>query len=572
MPRLHVDACAGLAVPDSVLPHARGSFAVEEQVPARRPVAHVEGGVFPSAERARGRGRRSASLLRGPVGHAGMLSSLHDNLPLRDAADMDMDALLRQMDGYLADSVIKKRRKKMNKHKHRKRKKALHRRLLTLQMLKKLASPKKRAASSRAARVGREVSGEEEEREETPKEPKPKPPKEKKEKANKPDAASLEAPSDEAKEAGNVVDSETKAPSPRKSIGRKFRLFDPDTAPEDKKPLTSPKKKLMKLPKPEKKSKLVDKNREAKSHDEALEPSADREKVPLTPSKSDAAESPKRKTRWKIPDMKHHKTSNNQKELLESIHKDPESSKAPLSPTIDSSSGSEQENQTNVLSPLRRHKPESDDTLPIPESPYNTYRLQQRRAQLDVPPAFQPEVHLIGEIVSGHGFEAAGGLTCKWRVECGSRWSLIAGDQFGQTQLDYPSTAPWTSDPDVAVWSHPIDLHFATSAFQGWPKLLFQVWRADSNMKLHVVGYGFVSVPFAAGQHKLWVSLWRPLGSTMEELDVQLLGRTPELKSDDVLFNAAWSERCRLRTVSTGRVLVHIGVLLRHFHAGVIEA
>ncbi|KAG3185389.1 hypothetical protein PC128_g13311 [Phytophthora cactorum] len=474
-------------------------------------------------------------------------------------------------------------------------------------MLKKLASPKKRAASSRAASFdapdaaeSAEKSPEKKKKEKKPpKEPKPKPPKEKKEKANKPDAASLEAPSDEAKEAGNVVDSETKAPSPRKSIGRKFRLFDPDTAPEDKKPLTSPKKKLMKLPKPEKKSKLVDKNREAKSHDEALEPSADREKVPLTPSKSDAAESPKRKTRWKIPDMKHHKTSNNQKELLESIHKDPESSKAPLSPTsdnnasrenspsprvrkkdkrgkrqlsVDSSSGSEQENQTNVLSPLRRHKPESDDTLPIPESPYNTYRLQQRRAQLDVPPAFQPEVHLIGEIVSGHGFEAAGGLTCKWRVECGSKWSLIAGDQFGQTQLDYPSTAPWTSDPDVAVWSHPIDLHFATSAFQGWPKLLFQVWRADSNMKLHVVGYGFVSVPFAAGQHKLWVSLWRPLGSTMEELDVQLLGRTPELKSDDVLFNAAWSERCRLRTVSTGRVLVHIGVLLRHFHAGAIEA
>lgn len=53
---------------------------------------------------------------------SGMLSSLYDNMPLRDA---DVDSLLRQMDGYLADSVIKKRRKKMNKHKHRKRKKAL---------------------------------------------------------------------------------------------------------------------------------------------------------------------------------------------------------------------------------------------------------------------------------------------------------------------------------------------------------------------------------------------------------------------------------------------------------------
>ncbi|KAK1932419.1 B9 domain-containing protein 2 [Phytophthora citrophthora] len=366
----------------------------------------------------------------------------------------------------------------------------------------------------------------------------------------------------------------------------------------------------MKLPKPDKKHALVDKKKKAKSLETLdQEHSATRDKDPLTSPKSDVeSESPKRKSRWKIPDRKHHstKTSNNQKEAKEPEEIDSKSHKPPLSPTsdnnapssrenspsprvrskkikkgrknnqqpsIDSSSGdSEQENQTNVLSPLRRHKADPDDTLPIPEAPYVPSRVQQRLSQLDVPPAYQPEVHLIGEIVSGHGFGMAGGLTCKWRVEYGSRWSHIAGDQFGQTQSDYPSTAPWTSEPDVAVWSHPIDLHFATSAFQGWPKLLFQVWRADSSMKLHVVGYGFVPVPFAAGQHKLWVSLWRPLGSTIEEIDAQVLGRTTELKSDDVLFNAAWSERCRLRTVSTGRVLVHIGVLLRHFQTGVIEA
>ncbi|CAH0491670.1 unnamed protein product [Peronospora farinosa] len=57
---------------------------------------------------------------------SGMLSALHDNLPLRDMdGPRDVDELLCQMDGYLADSVVKKRRKKMNKHKHRKRKKAL---------------------------------------------------------------------------------------------------------------------------------------------------------------------------------------------------------------------------------------------------------------------------------------------------------------------------------------------------------------------------------------------------------------------------------------------------------------
>lgn len=58
---------------------------------------------------------------------SGMLSALSDNLPLRDAGSHGVDELLREMDmtyGYFADSVLKKRRKKMNKHKHRKRKKA----------------------------------------------------------------------------------------------------------------------------------------------------------------------------------------------------------------------------------------------------------------------------------------------------------------------------------------------------------------------------------------------------------------------------------------------------------------
>ncbi|ETN18853.1 hypothetical protein PPTG_04323 [Phytophthora nicotianae INRA-310] len=266
----------------------------------------------------------------------------------------------------------------------------------------------------------------------------------------------------------------------------------------------------MKLPKPEKKSKLVDNKQDAKAHDEALERSTDLDKVPLTPSKPDATESPKRKTRWKIPDMKHHNTSkpsNNQKELNETDPTDNNGRQSSPSPRVrkkdkrdkrqpvDYSSDSEQENQTNGLSPLRRHKPESDDTLPLPESPYNTYRLQQRREHLEVPPVYQPEVHLIGEIVSGHGFGVYGGLTCKWRVEYGSRWSLVAGDQSGQTQLDYPSTAPWTSDPDVAVWSHPIDLHFATSAFQGWPKTALP--SVESRLK-HEVACGRVRLRASA--------------------------------------------------------------------------
>lgn len=355
----------------------------------------------------------------------------------------------------------------------------------------------------------------------------------------------------------------------------------------------------MKLPKSEKNRKVVNKVQEHKDHDEDTGINSLKTSV--------VVESSKPKSRWKIPDLNltnNIKPSGNHNKRNGSDHREdktPESSEVLSSPRSESnvshtnfsshvwpgkskrdsspraldgdsgSSESEQENQSKVLSPLRRHKPNFVDTLPTTKHPVSTDRLQQRLAQLDVAPANQPEVHLIGEIVCGYGFGSIGGFTCKWRVEYGERWIHIAGNQFGRTQQDYPSTAPWTSDPNVVVWSHPIDLHFATSAFQGWPKLIFQVWRVDSSMELHVVGYGFVPVPFAAGQHKLWVSLWRPLGTSKEELDVQIYGRTPELRSDDVIFNAAWSDRCRLRTVSTGTVLVNLGVLLRHFQAGGIE-
>lgn len=411
-----------------------------------------------------------------------------------------------------------------------------------------------------------------------------------------------------------AASNEPKTPSPRKSIARAFRrktLLE-DT-PEEKSPVktsptkkvSSPKKSLTKLPKPEKKTKLVTKKQEATSPDEA-DPNAPpiaTETDPLTPTKSEEAESPtRRKSRWRVsvPDLKHHKgakASNNQKEPIHEADEPPESVKTSprskgdnnASPRnsprgrdkrstpkrgvpIDASSSeeSEGENQTNILSPLRRHKPDPEDTLPIPESPHKAYLMQKRMAQLDVPPAYQPEVHLVGEIVSGQGFGVGFGFCCKWRVEYGSRWSHIAGDQSGQTQVDFPPSAPWGSS-DVAVWAHPIDLHFATTAFQGWPRLLFQVDRVDPSRKHHPVGYGFAPVPFAAGQHELTVSLWRPLGTMKQELDALILGRMPELQSDDVLFNAAWSERCQLRTVSTGKVVVHLGVLLRHFQPGTID-
>lgn len=43
----------------------------------------------------------------------------------------------------------------------------------------------------------------------------------------------------------------------------------------------------------------------------------------------------------------------------------------------------------------------------------------------------------------------------------GGAWRIINGQREGQTQVDLPQNEA------VAVWSHPIDIHYATKGLQG---------------------------------------------------------------------------------------------------------
>lgn len=46
-------------------------------------------------------------------------------------------------------------------------------------------------------------------------------------------------------------------------------------------------------------------------------------------------------------------------------------------------------------------------------------------------------------------------------LSTGAAWKLLSGVREGQTQVDTPQIG------DMAYWSHPIDLHFATKGLQG---------------------------------------------------------------------------------------------------------
>ncbi|CAH7379863.1 B9d2 [Phodopus roborovskii] len=70
------------------------------------------------------------------------------------------------------------------------------------------------------------------------------------------------------------------------------------------------------------------------------------------------------------------------------------------------------------------------------------------------------EVHVIGQIIGATGFSESS-LFCKWGIHTGAAWKLLSGVREGQTQVDTPQIG------DMAYWSHPIDLHFATKGLQG---------------------------------------------------------------------------------------------------------
>ncbi|EQC39266.1 hypothetical protein, variant [Saprolegnia diclina VS20] len=178
-------------------------------------------------------------------------------------------------------------------------------------------------------------------------------------------------------------------------------------------------------------------------------------------------------------------------------------------------------------------------------------------------PQNQPEVHLLGDLVGGSGFDTGASYVCKWRVDYGEAWQHVCGKEVGQTHVDTPSVG------DEVIWAHPIDVLWTTYSMQGWPRLLVQVWTVDEHGSAHVCGYGFAHVPSSPGHHLVTIGLWRPLGSEHQELAALFLGQTTELLGDDVVFNSAWADRCRLRTIASGQVHFEVHVILRHF---VVEA
>ena len=89
-------------------------------------------------------------------------------------------------------------------------------------------------------------------------------------------------------------------------------------------------------------------------------------------------------------------------------------------------------------------------------------------------------------------------------MQTGRSWELLEGFETGQTHVDA------AGEGEMAVWAHPLDVHFVCRGLTGWPKLYFQVWTQDAHGRNDVVGYGFCHVPTAPGMYELDCPTWLP--------------------------------------------------------------
>ena len=168
-------------------------------------------------------------------------------------------------------------------------------------------------------------------------------------------------------------------------------------------------------------------------------------------------------------------------------------------------------------------------------------------------------MHLIGEIKGATGFQSSR-IFCKFQVKCGLNWTLINGNDSGET---YEEVADEIDE--YSVWDHPFDLHYKCKAIRGWPKIQIEVWSADHEGRYSIAGYGVGIVPFQPGNHKMQIKCWVPKPQGFwKQLAADLLGIKPEHKFKDICMSSA--ERFGFQTVTTGTVEVEVGVILKDFN------
>ncbi|CAG2175656.1 unnamed protein product [Oppiella nova] len=113
----------------------------------------------------------------------------------------------------------------------------------------------------------------------------------------------------------------------------------------------------------------------------------------------------------------------------------------------------------------------------------------------------------------------------------------------------------WTQEGEDAVWSHPIDVHYACRGLSGWPKVHFQVWHQDIHGRNDIIHQ---SPPERQSKCISVETANRAPSSHLFNLYAAFfIGGGPRLKVEETVYNCG--DRFRLQTRAAGTV--HIQTL-----------
>jgi B9 domain-containing protein 2 len=162
------------------------------------------------------------------------------------------------------------------------------------------------------------------------------------------------------------------------------------------------------------------------------------------------------------------------------------------------------------------------------------------------------ELHIIGEIESGHDFGGSA-YFCTYEIVTGTQWTVIEGRTSGSTHV-------MRSGPEGIAWNFPIDVHYSFNSVQGWPKIAIQVWQLDDYGCKDIGGYGTAYLPMpSGGPQEMKLSTWRPslwspsaLARLWETMRLFLMGGYPVLRDNSLIADN--EQRFKLHTITSGTV------------------
>ncbi|CCW63448.1 unnamed protein product [Phytomonas sp. EM1] len=173
-----------------------------------------------------------------------------------------------------------------------------------------------------------------------------------------------------------------------------------------------------------------------------------------------------------------------------------------------------------------------------------------------------PELHIIGEIMSGHDFVGQS-YFCMFEFVVGDQWHAVEGRTSGCTHIMSPGSAGIT-------WSFPIDVHYVFTSVQGWPKISIQVWEMDSYGRRDLAGYGvaYIPTPNSSKEEEVEIATWKPVAwhpnffvRLYNSIRIALMGGNPVLR-DNYLIHTN-DQRTQLHTRSSGIIRLQLNIISR---------